>query len=77
MKRIIKVDNYENKVFEIYDVAGVDAAILAAAVAPASGDTASRPASPGLGMQYFDTDEGKVIAFNGTDWVNVDGTSLV
>lgn len=34
-----------------------------------SGTTANRPASPVTGSVYFDTDEGKLKTFNGTDWV--------
>lgn len=34
-----------------------------------SGTTAQRPASPNTGHIYFDTDEGKLIAYNGTEWV--------
>ena len=35
----------------------------------ASGTTAQRPSSPGTGDLFFDTDEGKLIAYDGTDWV--------
>jgi hypothetical protein len=43
-----------------------------------SGATADRPASTDIytGFQYFDTDDGKVIVWNGTAWVNLDGTAL-
>lgn len=34
-----------------------------------SGTTAQRPSSPGTGDLFFDTDEGKLIAYDGTDWV--------
>tara|TARA_R100000951_G_scaffold94672_1_gene83479 strand:- start:7028 stop:7246 length:219 start_codon:yes stop_codon:yes gene_type:complete len=34
----------------------------------ASGTTAQRPSSPGTGDLFFDTDEGTLISFNGTDW---------
>ena len=44
-----------------------------------SGATTSRPSASavGAGFTYFDTDLGKMIVSNGTDWVNMDGTSLV
>jgi hypothetical protein len=38
-----------------------------------SGNTASRPGSPATGSIYFDTDEGSLIAYNGTDWAKVGG----
>ena len=43
-----------------------------------SGDTASRPASADIyvGFQYWDTDLGKMIAWNGSAWVNLDGSAL-
>lgn len=42
-----------------------------------AGDTASRPTCIlSKGFQYFDTDLGKTIVWNGTTWVNVDGTAL-
>ena len=31
-------------------------------------------AAPVLGMMYFDTDEGKPIWYDGTDWVDATGT---
>ena len=34
-----------------------------------SGTTANRPASPSTGTLYFDTDEGKLVSYNGTEWV--------
>lgn len=34
-----------------------------------SGTTAQRPASPTTGMIFFDTDVGKIVVYNGTDWV--------
>lgn len=40
------------------------------------GDTTNRPTTANAGDQYFDTTLGKVIVYNGTAWVNVDGTSL-
>ena len=41
-----------------------------------SGDTASRPASPVVGESYFDTDLGKPIWFDGTNWVDATGTTV-
>lgn len=43
-----------------------------------SGPTASRPSASavGAGFTYFDTDLGKMIVSNGTDWVNMDGSAL-
>jgi len=40
----------------------------------AGGDSASRPASPVLYQNYFDTDLNKPIWYNGTDWVDATGT---
>ena len=42
------------------------------------GTTANRPSSPATGQLYFDTtiSPARVIIFNGTAWVNVDGTAL-
>lgn len=40
------------------------------------GTTAQRPTIPFAGFTYFDTDLGKMIVSNGTDWVNMDGTAL-
>jgi len=34
----------------------------------ASGSTAQRPAGPGTGDLFFDTDLGTLVSFNGTDW---------
>ena len=42
-----------------------------------SGDTASRPASPSTGSLYFDTDEGALVAYDGTDWSSVGGAEVV
>lgn len=43
-----------------------------------SGATEDRPSASavGAGFTYFDTDLGKMIVSNGTDWVNMDGTAL-
>ena len=37
-------------------------------IAP-TGTTAQRPSSPSTGMLFFDTDEGKLVSYNGTEWV--------
>ena len=42
---------------------------------PSAGDTASRPStSLQVGQQYFDTDLGIPIWWNGTDWIDAAGT---
>ena len=44
-----------------------------------TGATAERPTnllSTDAGFQYFDTDLGKYIVWNGTAWVNIDGSAL-
>ena len=41
-----------------------------------SGSTAERPYLPIAGQLYFDTTLHKQIVYNGSAWVNVDGTSL-
>lgn len=47
----------------------VQGTIVTATVLTApSGNTASRPASPNTGHIYFDTDEGTLVAYNGTEW---------
>lgn len=38
-----------------------------------SGTTANRPASPATGSLYFDTDEGSLLSYDGTDWAAVGG----
>jgi len=38
------------------------------------GTTANRPGSPSTGGRYFDTDLGKPIWYDGTDWVDATGT---
>lgn len=43
---------------------------------PTSGATSARPASPATGQTFFDTTLGKMIVYNGTAWVNMDGTPL-
>ena len=43
-----------------------------------SGTTANRPSSPATGQLYFDTtiSPARVIIYNGSAWVNIDGTAL-
>ena len=42
-----------------------------------SGNTASRPGSPATGSLYFDTDEGGLVAYDGSDWAAVGGGTTV
>lgn len=42
-----------------------------------SGATSARPATPAVGQTFFDTTIGKMIVYNGTAWVNMDGTALL
>lgn len=62
------VDDNKNIVTGTPSVQGTIVTATVAAVAP-SGTTAQRPASPSIGMVFFDTDEGKIVVYNGTDWV--------
>ena len=66
----IKIIGQEELVWEESDGAG--AGVLR------SGATADRPASSSIytGFQYWDTTLGKMIAWNGSAWVNLDGTAL-
>lgn len=41
-----------------------------------SGNTASRPGTPVLGQNYFDTTLGIPIWYNGTNWVNASGSTV-
>ena len=41
-----------------------------------SGASSARPSSPWKGMMFFDETLGKMIVYNGTAWVNMDGTPL-
>lgn len=41
-----------------------------------SGTTDIRPYLPFVGQSYFDTTIGKSIVWNGTEWTNIDGTTL-
>jgi len=42
-----------------------------------SGNTASRPSSPATGSLYFDTDEGSLLSYDGSDWAAVGGGAEV
>lgn len=41
-----------------------------------SGATVDRPSEPSVGQSFFDTDLGKAIIYNGSAWVNFDGSVL-
>ena len=41
-----------------------------------TGNTANRPVTTKVGFMYFDTQLSKYICWNGTAWVNLDGTAL-
>ena len=41
-----------------------------------SGATVDRPSAPLVGQAFFDTDLAKAIIYNGSAWVNFDGTVL-
>lgn len=41
-----------------------------------SGGSIDRPAAPVVGQAFFDTDLSKAIIYNGSAWVNFDGTAL-
>ena len=62
------IDDNLNIVSGTPSVQGTVITATVAAVTP-SGNTASRPASPSTGTLYFDTDEGKLVSYNGTEWV--------
>jgi len=48
----------------------VQGTIVTATVLTApTGSTAQRPGSPATGQLFFDTDEGTVVTYNGTEWV--------
>ena len=42
-----------------------------------SGTTAQRPTPTNIGFTYLDTTLGKLIVWDGTSWVNIDGTPLL
>lgn len=66
--------------FSMYvDRSGGGAKICWQALGSGRGESSKRPTLTSLvggGFTYFDTDLGKLILWNGTAWVNVDGTAL-
>ncbi len=40
------------------------------------GTTANRPVAPKINISYFDTDLNKAIWYNGTEWVDANGTAI-
>lgn len=40
------------------------------------GDTTNRPTTANKGDEYYDTTLNKMLVFNGTNWINVNGTAL-
>lgn len=40
-----------------------------------TGATADRPSSPSTGQRFFDTDLAKPIWWDGSEWINADGTT--
>ncbi len=43
--------------------------VTATVITAPSGGTGARTSSPNTGHIFFDTDEGKLVAYNGTEWV--------
>lgn len=62
------IDDNKNIVSGTPSVQGTIVSATVSAAAP-SGTTAQRPGTPSIGMLFFDTDEGKLVIYNGTDWV--------
>ena len=60
---------------ETHESGYFDATLYANAV-KTSGATPERPIAPSTGQTFFDTTVGKMVVYNGTAWVNMDGTSL-
>ena len=61
------IDNSKNIISGTPSVQGT--IVTANVLTAPSGTTANRPASPATGQLYFDTDEGTLVAYNGTEWV--------
>lgn len=57
-------------------MAGTTRLTTAGGVIVQANTTANRPGSPAIGQIYFDTNAGKMIVYNGSAWVNMDGTAL-
>ena len=62
------VDSNKNILSGTLSLQGTIVKATTAALAP-TGTTAQRPSSPSTGMIFFDTDEGKLVSYNGTEWV--------
>ena len=63
----IVIDNSANIIAGTPSVQGT--IVKANVLTTPSGTTANRPASPATGSVYFDTDEGKIVVYNGTEWI--------
>jgi len=61
------INNSKNIVSQTPSVQGT--IVTANVLTAPSGTTAQRPASPNTGHIFFDTDLGKLVAYNGTEWV--------
>jgi len=61
------INNSKNIVSQTPSVQGT--IVTANVLTAPSGTTAQRPASPNTGHIFFDTDEGKLVSYNGTEWV--------
>tara|TARA_R110000796_G_C14257867_1_gene399508 strand:+ start:328 stop:546 length:219 start_codon:yes stop_codon:yes gene_type:complete len=62
------IDSNKNIVSGTPSVQGTIVKATVSSIAP-TGTTAQRPSSPSIGMLFFDTDEGKLVSYNGTEWV--------
>ena len=64
----ILIDNSRNFTSSTVSVQTTDLTATQKFTLP-SGGTAFRPSSPVTGQLFFDTDEGSIVTFDGTDWV--------
>ena len=62
------IDSNKNIVSGTPSVQGTIVKATVSSIAP-TGTTAQRTSSPSIGMLFFDTDEGKLVSYNGTEWV--------
>lgn len=62
------IDDSRNVVAGTTSVKGDRVAAATKLTAP-FGTTAQRPVTPATGEMFFDTDEGTLVVWNGTDWV--------
>lgn len=62
------IDDNKNIVSGTPSTQGTIVKATVSSIAP-TGTTAQRPSSPSTGMLFFDTDEGKLVSYNGTEWV--------